>query len=104
MDDTVSLPLMIVVASWAFILFVGFGLVSRIDLLAVASLAFGALAVASAVFLIADLSSPFFRIFPGFFRSGSASAARPGQVDRPDTLSDLTLLSKPLAQNRPTVP
>jgi hypothetical protein len=64
MDDTVSLPLMIVVASWAFILFVGFGLVSRIDLLAVASLAFGALAVASAVFLIADLSSP----FSGYFQ------------------------------------
>jgi hypothetical protein len=64
LDDTVSLPLMIVVASWAFILFLGFGLVSRIDLLAVASLAFGALAVASAVFLIADLSSP----FSGYFQ------------------------------------
>jgi hypothetical protein len=64
LDDTVSLPLIIVVASWAFILFFGFGLVSRIDLLAMASLAFGALAVASAVFLIADLSNP----FSGYFQ------------------------------------
>jgi hypothetical protein len=64
LDDTVSLPLLIVVTSWAFILFIGFGLLSRIDGLAVSSLAFGALAVASAVFLIADLSSP----FSGYFQ------------------------------------
>jgi len=64
LDDTVSLPLMIVVASWAFILFFGYGLLSRIDVLAVAALAFGALAVASAVYLIVDLSSP----YSGYFQ------------------------------------
>ncbi len=64
LDDTVSLPLMIVVTSWSFILFFGYGLLSRIDALAVAALAFGALAVASAVYLIVDLSTP----FSGYFQ------------------------------------
>jgi len=64
LDDAVSFPLMIVVASWAFILFLGYGLLSRIDALAVAALAFGAQAVASAVYLIVDLSSP----FSGYFQ------------------------------------
>ena len=64
LDDTVSLPLMIIVTSWAFILFFGYGLLSRADALAVSSLAFGALAVASAVYLIVDLSSP----FSGYFQ------------------------------------
>jgi hypothetical protein len=72
MDDTVSLPLLTVVISWAFILFVGFGLVSRVDLLAVASLAFGAIAVASAVYLIADLSSP----FSGYFQVSALPVER----------------------------
>jgi hypothetical protein len=63
----VSWPLLIIVVSWSFLLFAGFGLLSRINGTTVAALAFGAFAVASAVFLILELSRPFnglFRIPP----------------------------------------
>ena len=64
----VSWPLLIVVVSWALILFCGFGLLSRLNATTVAALAFGAFAVGTAVFLILELSEPFsgkFRIPPG---------------------------------------
>ncbi len=66
----VSWPLLLIVISWALILFCGFGLLSRINPTTVVALAFGAFAVASAVFLILELSEPFtgiFRLPPGAF-------------------------------------
>jgi hypothetical protein len=64
----VSWPLLVIVISWALILFCGFGLLSRFNATTVAALAFGAFAVATAVFLILELSEPFtglFRLPPG---------------------------------------
>ena len=66
----VSWPLVNIVVSWALILFCGFGLLSRINATTVVALGFGAFAVASAVFLILELSEPFtglFRIPAGAF-------------------------------------
>jgi uncharacterized protein YneF (UPF0154 family) len=64
----VSWPLLIIVISWAVILFCGYGLLSRVNATTVVALGFGAFAVASAVFLILELSEPFtglFRLPPG---------------------------------------
>jgi hypothetical protein len=59
----VSWPLVVIVVSWAMILFCGFGVLSRINATTVAALAFGAFAVGSAVFLILELSQPFTGVF-----------------------------------------
>jgi hypothetical protein len=59
----VSWPLLIIVVSRSLLLFAGFGLLSRINGTTVAALAFGAFAVASAVFLILELSRPFTGLF-----------------------------------------
>ncbi len=64
----VSWPLVVIVVSWALILFMGYGLLSRFNSTTVIALGFGAFAVASAVFLILELSAPytgFFRVPPG---------------------------------------
>ena len=64
----VSWPLLIVVASWSVLLFCGFGVLSRLNFTTLAALGFGAFAVASAVFLILEMSDPYgglFRIPPG---------------------------------------
>jgi hypothetical protein len=61
--------LVVIVVSWALILFCGFGLLSRIDATTFAALAFGAFAVGSALFLILVLSHP----FTGIFRVPSAT-------------------------------
>jgi ABC-type antimicrobial peptide transport system permease subunit len=55
----ISWPLLIVVVSWALILFCGFGLLSRLNATTVVALAIGAFAVGTAVFLILSLSEPF---------------------------------------------
>jgi hypothetical protein len=63
----VSKPLLVVVVFWSFFLFCGFGLLSRQNMTTLAALAFGAFAVASAIFLILELSRPYdglFRISP----------------------------------------
>ncbi len=65
----ISWPLVIIVVSWALILFCGFGLLSRINGTTLAALAFGAFAVGSALFLILELSHP----FTGVFRVPSAA-------------------------------
>ena len=44
---------------WSFFLFCGFGLLSKPNATTLAALAFGALAVASAIFLILELSQPY---------------------------------------------
>lgn len=62
-----SRPLLVVVVFWAFFLFCGFGLLSRLNATTIGALAFGAFAVGSAIFLILELSQPYtglFRISP----------------------------------------
>jgi hypothetical protein len=61
--SAISWPLVVIVVSWALILFCGFGLLSRINGTTLAALAFGAFAVGSALFLILELSHPFTGIF-----------------------------------------
>jgi len=63
----VSWPLVVIVVSWAMILFCGFGVLSRINATTIVALGFGAFAVGSALFLILELSEPFtgaFRLPP----------------------------------------
>jgi hypothetical protein len=59
----VSWPLVVIVVSWALILFCGFGVLSRINATTVVALGFGAFAVGSALFLILELSQPFTGVF-----------------------------------------
>ena len=64
----VSYPLVYVVVGWGVALFCGFGLMSKGNAMSVVALVFGALAVASAIYLILDLSSP----YSGLFRASPA--------------------------------
>jgi Protein of unknown function (DUF4239) len=59
----VSWPLLVIVVSWALILFCGFGALSRINSTAIVALGFGAFAVGSALFLILELTQPFTGVF-----------------------------------------
>jgi len=59
----VSWPLVVIVVSWALILFCGFGVLSRINPTTVVALGFGAFAVGSALFLILELTQPFTGVF-----------------------------------------
>jgi len=58
----------VIVAAWAAVLFFGYGLMSGGSATSFAALAGGALAIASAAYLILDLSSP----YSGIFRPSSA--------------------------------
>lgn len=63
----VSWPLLIIVVSWALLLFCGFGVLSPLNPTTVVALGFGAFAGASAIFLILELNAPYtslFRISP----------------------------------------
>ena len=64
----VSYPLLLTVVGWVVCLFCGFGLTSRGTVTSVVALAVGAIAVASAVLLILDLSNP----YSGLFRASPA--------------------------------
>jgi hypothetical protein len=68
LTDPVSYPLLTIVTGWAVFLFCGFGLMSRTNSMAFAALGVGAAAVATAVYLIVDLSEP----YSGLFRTSSA--------------------------------
>jgi hypothetical protein len=68
LESPVSYPLIYVVIAWTTGLFVGFGLTSRVNPMSILVLAFGSLAVASAVYVILDLSSP----YSGVFRASPA--------------------------------
>ena len=68
LTSPVSYPLIFTVLGWAIGLFCGFGLMSRANAMSVSALAFGAIAVASAAYLILDLSSP----YSGIFRTSPA--------------------------------
>ncbi len=65
----VSYPLLLTVVGWAVFLFCGYGLTSGAgNVVPIIAVAVGAAAVASAVWLILDLSSP----YSGLFRASSA--------------------------------
>ena len=58
-----SKPLLFVVVFWSFFLFCGFGLLSKLNATTIGALAFGALAVGTAIFLILELSQPYTGLF-----------------------------------------
>ena len=62
--NPISWPLVVIVVSWALILFCGYGFLSRITATTFAALALGAFAIGSALFLILELSTPFGGLFP----------------------------------------
>jgi hypothetical protein len=64
-----SWPLIVIVVSWAMLLFCGFGVLSGSNGTSAAALAFGSFAIASAIFLILELSQP----YTGLLRIPSAS-------------------------------
>ena len=61
--SSISWPLVMIVVSWAVILFCGYGLLSRINATTLTALGLGAFAVGSALFLILELSQPFSGVF-----------------------------------------
>jgi hypothetical protein len=61
--DPISYSLISVVAGWAAFLFCGYGLLSRGHPMSYAVLVVGALGIASAIYVIADLTSPFSGVF-----------------------------------------
>jgi hypothetical protein len=67
-----SWPLLLIVVSWAMLLFCGFGLLSSLNGTSAAALGLGSFAVASAIFLILELSQP----YTGLFRIPSAPMER----------------------------
>ena len=59
----ISWPLLAIVVCWSLLLFCGYGLVSPVNATVVASLALGAIAVASAILIIIELSRPYSGLF-----------------------------------------
>lgn len=57
--SSVAVPLLIIISVWSVLLFLGYGLLSRVSVMTVAVLAFGALSVAGAIFLIVELHRPY---------------------------------------------
>jgi len=67
LSNPVSYPLILMVVAWATVLFCGYGLMSKGSPMSIACGAVGAVAIASAVYLILDLSDP----YSGAFRTSS---------------------------------
>jgi hypothetical protein len=67
-SGALSRPFLIVLVSWASVLFFGFGLMSRFNVTVVGALFVGALSVAGAIFLILEMNQP----FAGWMRVSSA--------------------------------
>lgn len=63
MDGPVPWPLLAIVISWSLLLFCGAGLLSQLNATTLTSMAFGAFSVASAIFLILELSQPYTGLF-----------------------------------------
>jgi len=61
--DPISYPLISIVVTWAAFLFCGYGLLSRRHPMSYVVLVVGALGIASAIYIIADLISPFSGVF-----------------------------------------
>ncbi|WP_158818259.1 hypothetical protein [Methylocapsa sp. S129] len=59
LTNPISWPLIITVTVWSFFLFCGFGMLSRLNATTLTALALGACSVASAIFLILELSQPY---------------------------------------------
>ena len=74
LSSPVSYPLIFAVVGWAVGLFCGFGLTSGANAMSIAALTFGSIAVASAAYLILDLSSPVSRVLSRFARSARTGA------------------------------
>ncbi len=68
LEDPISYPLVSIVVAWAGFLFCGYGLLSSRHPMPYVVLAVGAMAIASAIYVIADLSSP----YSGLFQISSA--------------------------------
>ena len=69
---SVSWPLIIVIASWAMLLFFGHGILAGVNGTSASALGLGSVAVASAIFLILQLSQP----YAGVFRVPAGSIER----------------------------
>ena len=67
LSSPISIPLIVIVAAWATLLFFGYGLMAGGNAASFVAVGVGALAVASAAYLILDLSSP----YAGIFRASS---------------------------------
>ncbi|HEY1863748.1 MAG TPA: hypothetical protein VGG77_08690 [Roseiarcus sp.] len=63
LTSAVSYPLILIVVGWATILFCGFGLMSKGHVMSLVCVIVGAISVASAVYMILDLSSPYSGLF-----------------------------------------
>jgi hypothetical protein len=61
--DPISYPLISIVVAWASFLFCGYGLLSKSHPMSYIVLVIGALGIASAIYIIADLISPFSGVF-----------------------------------------
>ncbi len=61
--DPISYPLVTIVVAWAAFLFCGYGLLSKRHPMSYVVLAVGAIGIASAIYIIADLISPFSGVF-----------------------------------------
>src|SRR5271167_2102092 len=59
LTNSPSWPFMTILASWACLLFFGFGMLARVNCSSVLGLAVGALSVARSIFLIIELSTPY---------------------------------------------
>lgn len=68
LSNPVSYPLILIVVGWATVLFCGFGLMSKGHTMSIIVVFVGAVAVASSVYMILDLSSP----YSGAFRPSPA--------------------------------
>ena len=75
----VSYPLLLTVVGWVVCLFCGFGLMSRGTVTSVIALAVGSIAVASAVLLILELSTPYSGRVSRFARAIGAGAGGHGE-------------------------
>jgi hypothetical protein len=64
----ISWPMVTIVVGWSLLLFCGYGLASPVNATVIATLGLGAAAVASAIFLIVELSQP----YSGWFRIPAA--------------------------------
>ncbi len=65
---TISSPFGGILVSWMSLLFLGFGVIGRLNLAVAVSMALGACVIGSAMFLILDLGQP----FTGFTRISPA--------------------------------
>jgi hypothetical protein len=59
LTNPISWPLLITVTAWSCLLFLGFGMLSRINAATLVALALGTISVASAIFMILEYSQPY---------------------------------------------